>query len=125
MLEQNLPACAWVREVLLCADGEAVVFARSLLPPGRNAALHRLFHAAGGQPLGHALFSHADIHRGILYSGFVDWRDTRYHDALRQANLVPTSARLWGRCSVFSLAGHRPGLLVSEFFLPAIMKLPS
>lgn len=120
-------ALLWVREVLLIADGEAVVFARSLLPRQHVRGAWNLFHGFGAQPLGAALFVDPAIARGALSCVRLDRRDARYHRAgraLRQhAPAAALGLALWGRRSLFFR--HRRSLMVSEFFLPAISGLPA
>ncbi len=115
---------AWLREVLLLADGVPVVYARSwhpLTPPARRMAA---FFRSGRQPLGHALFAHPRICRSPLRMRCVDARDARYHRALACAHVAPESHPhlLWARHSLFT----RPAacaVLVCEIFLPAIAQL--
>lgn len=116
----------WVREVLLLADQQPVVFARSLLPRHHVRGAWNLFHGFGARPLGAALFSDPAIRRGMLACIRLDRRDARYHRArallaaAHPALVMP--ATLWGRRSLFSR--QQRALLVSEFFLPSILDLP-
>lgn len=73
---------AWLREVLLVADGRPVVFARSILPRGDRHGAWNLFHGIGARPLGAALFSDPRITRQPLACTRLDRRDARYHLAL-------------------------------------------
>ncbi len=117
---------AWVREVLLLADGRPVVFARSILPRTSVRGAWYLFHGIGARPLGQALFADPAIGRSPLACARLDGRDARYHRARSalarygEASALPPA--LWARRSVFSLRGR--GLMVSEVFLPAILDLP-
>ena len=117
---------AWVREVLLVADGRPVVFARSLLPLENVRGAWHLFQGFGARPLGAALFSDAAITRAPLACSRLDARDARYHraHALLSTRTPPVSLarELWGRRSLF--CRHGRALMVSEFFLPAIFDLP-
>lgn len=115
---------ALLREVLLIADGRPVVFARSVLARGeQRGAWLRLWRGIGSRPLGAALFSDRRITRLPLACTRIGVTDRRYHLARRSlagdAVLPPV---LWARRSVFRLHGR--SLLVSEFFLPAILELP-
>jgi len=113
---------AWLREVLLHADGVPVVYARSLLARGRLGGASRLFHGIGTRPLGAALFSDPRIARQPLHCARLDRRDARYHRLARLMRGHPRlPAALWARRSVFGLLGR--SLLVSEIFLPAILDL--
>ena len=117
---------AWVREVLLVADGRPVVFARSLLPRRNVRGAWNLFHGIGSRPLGQALFSDPAISRLPLACRRLDGRDARYHRAqaalTRFAPAQSLPRTLWARRSVFLLRGS--ALMVSEAFLPEILELP-
>ncbi len=105
---------AWVREVVLHADGRPVVFARSVLPMGSLRGAWRLFAGVGGRPLGAALFADPRIWRGAMAFGRLDAR----HPLGRAAG---AGQPLWARRSLFHRRG-RP-LLVTEVFLPGIGRL--
>ena len=114
---------AWVREVLLLADGVPVVYARSVMPRANVGAGSRLFATIGARPLGAALFANPRVKRGELTCARLDARDARHRAA--SAALAPRSLprELWGRRSVFRLRGR--ALLVTEIFLPEILDLPA
>ncbi|HJV24407.1 MAG TPA: chorismate lyase [Aromatoleum sp.] len=113
---------AWLREVLLVANGVPVVFARSLLPRANVRGAWNLFHGIGARPLGAALFADPAISRRALTCTCLDRRDARYH--LAGAAVAPRALppRVWARRSLFRLHGR--ALLVSETFLPTILELP-
>ena len=117
---------AWLREVLLLADGRPVVFARSLLPRRNVRGAWNLFHGIGSRPLGAALFSDPAIARLPLACRRLDGRDARYHRARvalsRYAPAQRMPRALWTRRSIFLLRGS--ALMVSEAFLPEILELP-
>lgn len=113
---------AWVREVLLLADGVPVVYARSVLPFETIRAGSRLFAKIGSRPLGAALFANPRVERGELVNARLSQRDARYRAAAAAAAPTSLPYELWGRRSTFCLRGRR--LLVSEIFLPAILDLP-
>lgn len=117
---------AWVREVLLLADGRPVVFARSLLPRRNVRGAWNLFHGIGSRPLGEALFSDPAISRLPLACRRLDGRDARYHRAraalTRHAPAQTLPRALWARRSIFLLRGS--ALMVSETFLPETLELP-
>lgn len=114
---------AWLREVLLLADGIPVVYARSWHPLVAPAHRMAAFFRSGRQPLGQILFAHPRIRRSPLKICSIDARDARYHRALACAHAAEAPPRLlWGRHSLFV----RPAgcaVLVCEFFLPAIAQL--
>lgn len=112
---------AWVREVLLLADGVPVVYARSLVSRRHVRGAWHLFHGMGSRPLGAALFANPRIRRMPLTVARLDARDARYHRAIEASGIRPVPRCLWARRSVFRLRG-RP-LLVTEVFLPTIQQL--
>jgi chorismate--pyruvate lyase len=99
---------AWLREVLLLADGVPVVYARSVMPRAALRGGWRRYTGLGGKPLGAALFANPAIRRGALH-------------AARLAG-VGSARSLWARRSSFELDGR--ALLVCEIFLPAVVDLP-
>jgi chorismate lyase len=111
---------AWLREVVLEADGVAVVYARSVMPRSNLRGDWNRFTGLGSRPLGAALFADPRIVRQPLHVARLDARDRRYR--LGAAIAPAAGPSLWARRSVFLLAG-RP-LLVCEVFLPGIAELP-
>jgi chorismate--pyruvate lyase len=101
---------ALVREVILFGCGQPWVFARSVLPlstlTGRLRALRRL----DNRPLGHHLFSYANMRRSEIELALIGRRERYLPAAYRTHNQSQ-----WGRRSVFHL-DNKP-LLVSEVFL--------
>ena len=101
---------ALVREVILFGCNQPWVFARSVLPlstlTGRLRALRRL----DNRPLGHHLFSYANMRRSAIELALIGHRE-RYLPAPYRTDNKPQ----WGRRSVFHL-DNKP-LLVSEVFL--------
>lgn len=110
---------AWVREVLLVADGIPVVFAHSILAPRDLRGAWHMARAIGSRPLGAALFAEPGIQRGPLtVARLTAAHPLRQHAAAAVGTPLPT---LWGRRSRFCRLG-RP-LLVTEVFLPGITRL--
>ena len=56
-----------VREVLLCHQGEALVFAHSIIPLTPQLSQHYALAKLGNQPLGHWLFQQPHISRQALF----------------------------------------------------------
>ena len=112
----------WLREVLLLADGEAVVHARSLLPRSAARGGWGGFLGVGSRPLGSRLFADPLIRRSPLSAARLDCRDARYHRACAAlpAAMAPPPM-LWARRSLFRNASRC--LLVSETFLPALHRV--
>jgi chorismate--pyruvate lyase len=111
---------AWSREVFLCADGQPVVFAHSACAVQHLRGAWTAVRGLGNQPLGALLFAHPQVERRPLHYKSLHAHHPLYRSA---AAAVPgaTPDRLWARRSLFTL--HGAPLLVTEVFLPEILKL--
>lgn len=110
---------AWLREVLLLADGEPVVFAHTVLAPRHLRGAWRMAAGIGGRPLGAALFADPAIARGALHCERLSAGHPLHRAAERAYGAkLPT---LWARRSRFLRDGCP--LLVTEVFLPGIARL--
>lgn len=107
---------AYVRNVLLIGDGQARVFAHSVLPRAGLRGGWNGISRLGSKPLGEALFSNPRIRRLGLTLRRIDARHPLYRAARSHTGI--TARYLWARRSVFCLNGYP--LMVSEVFLPAI-----
>jgi chorismate--pyruvate lyase len=111
---------AYVREVVLYCDGQAVVFAHSVIPlknlRGPWSSVTRL----GSRPLGEALFTNHLVRRHPLSHRTLHPHHKLYRETGR-AVAVDDRAKLLARRSRFSLKGR--ALMVTEVFLPAILDL--
>jgi chorismate--pyruvate lyase len=109
----------WTRDVLLCCDGEAVVFAHSVMPCHPRHPFDRVFAALQNRALGEVLFADPGVRRGHLEFCRLDIRAPLYR---RAAQFLPDAVlppRFWARRSRFN---HRAkGVLVTEVFLPAAL----
>lgn len=108
------------REVLLCCDGNPVVYAQTVVPAS-SAAAWPFFHALGAHSLGLALFRDPRILRGALQHARLDGRHP-----LTRRTLAALPAQEGGAVSHARrcLYRRRQGLLlVTEIFLPAIAHL--
>jgi chorismate--pyruvate lyase len=111
-LAQNRAEVA-CREVLLCSQGQALVFAHSVT---RRASLKHGFHLfgrAGSRPLGALLFANPKIHRSHLAWCKLNRRHPLWQKAV--AVVGPQPSELWARRSVFYVENDQ--LLVTEVFL--------
>ncbi len=88
----NFAGQSVVREVALLGGGQAVVFARSVIPITDDT---KELLSIGAKPLGEVLFNNADIKRGKIQ--------------------ITRADNTWGRRSIFTVGTTQ--LLVSEFFL--------
>jgi chorismate--pyruvate lyase len=105
---------ALVREVLLCCNDKPLVYARTVIPVTTLQGAQRLYANMGNRPLGAMLFADRTMRREAVQVS----RLPAAHEANQYA---ATDEPVWGRRSVFRVAG-KP-LLVSEYFLPEILKL--
>lgn len=93
-----LPADAryWLREILLCGDGEPWLAGRTVVPQSTLSGPELALQALGTTPLGRYLFTSSTLTRDFIETG--------------------RSGGLWGRRSRLRLA-DKP-LLLTELFLP-------
>ena len=117
-LQLRADELAYVREVVLNCDGQAVVFAHSVVAAsslrGSWAAVTRL----GSRPLGETLFSNPKVVRGSLQYRRIDERHALARQA-QAAGIAVAGNSMWARRSLFTL--HGLPLMVTEVFLPAVM----
>lgn len=105
---------ALVREVFLCCNDKPLVYARTVIPSTTLQGAQRLYANMGNRPLGAMLFADRTMRREAVQVAILSASD--------EANqYADTDEPVWGRRSVFRVAG-KP-LLVSEYFLPEILKL--
>jgi chorismate--pyruvate lyase len=120
------PERVWEREVLLRCDGEAIVFAHTVVPASCTARDWPLFSALGERSLGTTLFYDPRVKRGQLEFA----RIRAGHPLLRRAlaalgaglaEAVAAESHLYARRCVYRR--HQGLLLVTEVFLPAVLDL--
>jgi chorismate--pyruvate lyase len=87
----------WLREILLCADGEPWLAGRTIVPQSTLCGPELALQQLGKTPLGRYLFTSSTLTRDFIEIG--------------------KDAELWGRRSRLRLSG-KP-LLLTELFLPA------
>ncbi|MCP9674934.1 chorismate lyase [Escherichia fergusonii] len=87
----------WLREILLCADGDPWLAGRTVVPESTLSGPELALQKLGKTPLGRYLFTSSTLSRDFIEIG----RD----------------AELWGRRSRLRLSG-KP-LMLTELFLPA------
>lgn len=110
---------AWSREAFLCADDQPVVFAHSTCDARHLRSSWHALRELGNKPLGALLFSHPQVTRRPLHYKALRHSHPLYWRAA--AMLCSPPGRLWARRSLFYL--HHAPLLVTEVFLPEILKL--
>jgi chorismate--pyruvate lyase len=109
---------ALVRQVQLLCDEVPWVYARTVIPRRTLTGAERRLAHLKSRSLGAMLFADPTMHRSELELCHVTARDKLH--ALLAASLPQEPAALWGRRSVFTL--HGKPLLVSEIFLPQILR---
>ena len=112
---------AFSREVFLYADGKPVVFAHSACAREHLRGTWGAVKGLGNRSLGTLLFTHPLVVREPLHYKAVQFHHPLYKSAA--AVLGDSPQRLWARRSLFYL--HNAPLLVTEVFLPEILKLES
>lgn len=119
LLDFSRDRYAYSREVFLYADDKPVVFAHSVCAQEYLRGAWGAIRGLGSRSLGTLLFSHPLVQREPLR-----YKALRFHHPLYQsaaAVLGNAPDRLWARRSLFLL--HDAPLLVTEVFLPEILKL--
>ena len=108
-----------VREVFLYCGDTPFVFAHTVVAPQHLRGAWRTIKALGTRPLGAALFADARVKRYPLRQRKIGW----HHELHRRLSAcVPEMPRLlWARRSLFRLRDSP--ILVTEVFLPAILRL--
>ena len=112
---------ALVREVYLYCGDTPVVFAHSVIDPRSLHGPWRRLARLGTRPLGAALFADPRVRRYPLHQRKLN----RHHELYARAcaALATRPPYLWARRSLFML--HNSPILVTEVFLPGIVKLRS
>ncbi len=110
---------AYSREVFLYADGQPVVFAHSTVASKYLRGTWSAITQLGNKPLGAFLFAHPLVVRKPLHYKTLRNSDGLYRRAA--AVLQHPPKKLWARRSLFYL--HDTPLLVTEVFLPEILRL--
>ena len=104
---------ALVRQVLLCCGDRPLVYARTVIPVTTVRGAQRCYANMGNRPLGAMLFADRTMRREDVQVASLP--------ASHSVNQFSKADEpVWGRRSVFRVAG-KP-LLVSEFFLPELIK---
>lgn len=107
-----------LRQVHLKCNDDIYVYARSVIPLSTLKGKHRRLLYLGSKPLGEYLFSSPNLKRSRVEWSKLTPESSLYRMAM--ANQQQHSEPVWGRRSLFHIDG-KP-LLVSEFFLPKLLK---
>lgn len=104
-----------IREVLLHVNNTPLVLARTILPEHTIRIAHRNLSHLGVRPLGEVIFAYPDLELRQRYFSRAStniWSmDVQQRFQVQQA--------IWGRRTLYAI--HNQPLLVSEFFLPAML----
>ncbi len=106
-----------IREVLLHADGEPLILARTILPEKTIKIAKRNLSHLGTRPLGEVIFAYPKLQRLALNISHI--KPNQWTDGLTDKVAIPEN--IWGRRTVYAI--HQQPLLVSEFFMPAALAL--
>jgi chorismate--pyruvate lyase len=109
----------YTREVLLHADNKPVVFAHSVVAAHHLRGAWHTLRQLGNRPLGALLFTHPLVQRSALHFRALKPDHPLFRSAALALDKPPP--QLWARRSIFIL--HEAPLLVTEVFLPEILKL--
>jgi chorismate lyase len=117
----NIPArqLAYSREVFLLADGQPVVFAHSACATKELRGAWLAMRGLGNRSLGSLLFTHPLVTRQSLHYQALRSNHPLYRRAANALKNRPPI--LYARRSLFTL--HNAPLLVTEVFLPEILRL--
>lgn len=107
------------REILLKRGDMPLVFAHSVISHRDLRGAWAILDGIGGRSLGSILFHDHTVRRGALHFRRIDARHPLFQKALRWCG-DEQPGELWARRAVFERLG-RP-LIVTEVFLPAVMK---
>ncbi len=112
----SIPAAqrALLREVYLKCGDTVLVYARSVIPLSTLSGKHRRLRYLGNRALGEYLFSIPGLRRATI-----QWTRTAQLPPSTIQQTASQNKSCWGRRSLFML--EQDALLVSEFFLPALL----
>lgn len=106
-----------IREVLLHIEGTPLVLARTVLPEQTIRIAHRNLSHLGTRPLGEVIFAYPDLELRQRY--FSQAAPNGWSSAVQHQFQIEQT--VWGRRTLYAI--HNQPLLVSEFFLPAMLEL--
>ena len=105
---------ALIRQVRLCCNNKAVVYARTVIPLSTLTGAERSYANLGNRPLGAMLFADQSMRREEVMVTQLSPESLLYKEIGTQDEVI------WGRRSVFYV-GDKP-LLVSEYYLPDLFR---
>ena len=108
-----------IREVVLHIDNVPLVLARTILPEHTIRIAHRNLSHLGTRPLGEVIFAYPDLE---LWRRYFSQAAGKIWSTAAQSEF-PLGQAIWGRRTLYAI--HSQPLLVSEFFLPAMLESQS
>ncbi len=114
VLGMNTGNYALIRQVRLCCGHACWVYARTVIPFSTLTGKQRIYANLGTRPLGAMLFADRTMQRDEVMVTSLPGSQLPSGLGLEQDDIV------WGRRSIFRIAA-KP-LLVSEYFLPALLE---
>jgi len=116
LLKQPDSRYSLIREVLLHTEGRPLILARTIIPAETIKIAHSNLSQLGTRPLGEVIFSYPKLER-------VEMDVTLIKPCLWASitlDKVAIDQPIWGRRTVYGIR-HRY-MLVSEFFLPEVLR---
>ncbi|HEY8354274.1 MAG TPA: chorismate lyase [Methylophilaceae bacterium] len=110
---------ALLREVELICDGNAAVYACSVLPRRSLKGEWRELGRLGDKPLGMTLFMNPRVMRTQMEFKKLSRQHALCRRAVRHLDAKPRA--VWARRSIFRL--RRAAIMVTEVFLPSVLSL--
>ena len=104
-----------IREVLLHADGNPLVVARTVIPEQTIKISRSKLSHLGNRPLGEVIFAYPDLERRL--SQYSRAETGIWTPCLKSALTIEQA--VWGRRTLYAI--HQQPMLVAEFFLPGIL----
>ena len=117
----------FLREVLLYCGNQPVVFAHSITTMGALQQCWRSLQGLGNQSLGTMLFSNPQVSRTAFQFKKLNhhhplMRRIRQNSQIKDTHIL-TDQALWARRSQFFLRQKTNAIVVTEVFLPALLKM--
>jgi len=115
LLKQPAARYCLIREVMLHADGKPLILARTIIPAETIKVAHSNLSQLGTRPLGEVIFSYPKLERVEMDVALV--RSCFWTSAILEKAGIDQA--IWGRRTVYGI--RHKHMLVSEFFLPAVL----
>ncbi|MDO9103788.1 MAG: chorismate lyase [Methylovulum sp.] len=114
LLKQPEHRYCLIREVLLHADGQPLILARTIIPANTIKVARSNLSQLGTRPLGEVIFACPELERSAMGIALV--KPSLWTPAVGTAAAI--NQPVWGRRTVYTIMSKT--MLVSEFFLPGL-----